>query len=192
MNIVPILIIGIILFISISWTNMRGAPWVPTSMKTVHKMLLLAELKPGEILYDLGCGDGRILVTAARRYQARAVGIELDPLRYLWCQFLISILGLRDRIKVLNADLFKVDLSEADVVTCYLLPDTNKKLEDKLLRELKPGTRVISNTFLFPKVLQAKKEGNARLYIFSAENTFEEKIKKQLLSSQDTLPPSVN
>jgi hypothetical protein len=78
-----------------------------------------------------------------------------------------------------------VDLSEADVVTCYLLPETNKKLEDKLLKELKPGTRVISNTFLFPKVQQSKKDGNARLYFFSPENTVENYLRNKLIASKE-------
>ncbi len=175
----------IILAISISWTIPRGAPWVPTSMKMVHKMLKLAELKPGELVYDLGCGDGRFMIAAALTYQARAVGIELDPLRYLWCQIMITVLGLRDVVQVIYGDFFKVDLSEADLVTCFLLPETNKKLEAKLLRELRPGTRVVSNTFLFNQVPPEKRDGKALLYLFSRDNTQAEFIKKQLkLSAQ--------
>jgi ribosomal protein L11 methylase PrmA len=178
-----ILTILIILGISIIWTNSRGAPWVPTSMVTVHQMMELADIQPDETIYDLGCGDGRIIVTAAQKYHARAVGIELDPLRWLWCQVLITLLGLRDRVEVRLGDFFRQDLSQADVVACYLLPDTNKKLQKKLLQELKPGTRVVSNTFLFPGVHETAKKGKARLYLFSPENTTEAYIKKQLLSS---------
>jgi SAM-dependent methyltransferase len=167
------------------WTSFIGAPWVPSTMNTVQKMLALADLKEGELLYDLGCGDGRTVITAARKYGVQAVGIEIDPIRYLWCLFLISILGLRDQIQIHFGDFFSHDLSKADVVTCYLLPDTNKRLEDKLLRELKPGTRVVSNTYLFQKVIQADKNGDARLYIFSPENTIRESIKKQLIESKE-------
>jgi len=166
---------------SVIWTISRGGPWVPTSKKMIQTMLRLADLQPDELLYDLGCGDGRILITAAKEFQARAVGIELDPLRWLWCQVLITVLGLRDRVKVIYGDLFKIDLSQADVIACYLLPDALKKLENKLLQELRPGTRVVSNTFLFYQVQMAKKDGKARLYIFSPENTLVESIKKQLL-----------
>lgn len=185
---VTIFIILLILFaviISISWTIAWGAPWVPTSMKNVHKMLKLADLKPDELLYDLGCGDGRIIITAARYYGARAVGIELDPLRFLWSQLMITLLGLRERVRIIQGDLFNIDLSNADVVACYLLPDTNKKLEKKLMDELVPGTRVVSNTFVFKKVRMTKQDGKVRLYEFSPENTVENYIREQLISSKD-------
>jgi len=177
------IILVILLAISLVWTHPWGAPWVPSSMATVTQMLDLADLKPGELVYDLGCGDGRILVTAALRYQARAVGIEIDPLRWLWCQVLISILGLRNRVRIQFGDFFQYNLSEADLVTCYLLPETNKRLQEKLHQELKPGARVVSNTFIFPGIKETAQDGNVRLYIFSPEHTTEAFIKKQLLKS---------
>ncbi|MFW9821246.1 MAG: SAM-dependent methyltransferase [Candidatus Thorarchaeota archaeon] len=130
---------------------LKGAPWVPTKMKKVRKMLTLAELQQNEVLYDLGCGDGRVLLTAARKFGAKAVGIEISPLFYLWCQIVITIFGLRSRVKIKYGNFFKYDMSEADVVICYLLQETNDKLEDKLLKELKPTARIISNTFMFNK-----------------------------------------
>jgi SAM-dependent methyltransferase len=174
--------------ISVLWSGFFGAPWVPTPMESVHKMLRLAEIKPDDTIYDLGCGDGRLIVTAATQYKAKGVGIEVDPLRYLYCQLVITLLGLRDQVKIVYGNFFNMDLSQADVVTCYLLPDTNKKLEEKLLRELSPGTRVISYTFLFDNVREVKKDGKARLYIFSPENTLLESIKKQLESSSSERP----
>lgn len=178
------ILLGIALLVSLIWTNTKGAPWVPSSMAAVRKMLDLAEVKPDELVYDLGCGDGRIIVTAAMKYHARAVGIELDPTRWLWCQLLITVLGLRDRVRVQFGDIFNQDLSEADVVTCYLLPETNKKLQDKLLEELKPGTRVISNTFQFPGIKEVATDGKTRLYLFSAEHTMEAFIREQLQAPQ--------
>jgi SAM-dependent methyltransferase len=164
---VPIIGVGImmVLVISTSWTGARGAPWVPTSMSMVRKMLTLAEVGPGDLVYDLGCGDGRMIVTAARRYGSRAVGIEIDPLRYLWCQMLITVLGLRRRVRIVYGDFFNQDLSEADVVTCYLLQSTNNELEGKLKRESAPGTRVVSNTFTFSGLHRVRQDGNARLYL---------------------------
>ena len=132
LELVPIL--ALFSLISVLWTNRLGAPWVPTSMSKVRKMLEMAEVGPGDIVYDLGCGDGRVIVTAARRYGARAVGIEIDPLRYLWCQTLITVLGLRDRVRVVYGSFYRKDLSGADVVTCYLLQSTNERLEGKLKR----------------------------------------------------------
>lgn len=100
-------------------------------MGKIYKMLTMAEFGPDDLLYDLGCGDGRMVVAATRRYGARVVGIEIDPLRLLWCQLLISILGLRDRICIVYGDFYAQDLRDADVVTCYLLQSTNEKLEEK-------------------------------------------------------------
>ena len=76
------LVLGLIVFISVAWPGGRGAPWIPTSRRKVRKMLALAEIKPGETVYDLGCGDGRVIIMAARRYGAKAVGIEIDHFRY--------------------------------------------------------------------------------------------------------------
>ena len=161
------LIFLIILVVSILWTNSRGAPWVPTPISMVHKMLQMAEVRPDDLVYDLGCGDGRIIVTAARRYGAKAVGIELDPLRYLWCQLLITVLGLRDQVQVVFGNFFKQDLSAADVVTCYLLRDTNKKLQGKFENELNPETRVVSNYFTFPELQLASEDKEEKLYLYS-------------------------
>jgi len=161
---IALTIIVLILAISVAWTNFVGAPWVPTSMGMVNKMLKLAEVGPDDIVFDLGCGDGRTIITAAWRYRARAVGVEIDPLRYIWCQTLITLLGLRKRVKILYGNFFKQDLSEATVVTCYLLQDTNNKLEEKLIKELRAGARVVSNTFTFPGLHSVRQDGDARLY----------------------------
>ena len=175
----------LVLIISVSWTTYKGSPWVPSSMRMVGQMLDLAKIEPDEVVYDLGCGDGRLLVSAARKYKARGVGIELNPLLWLWCQILITVLGLRDRVTVRLGNFYSSDLSDADVVACYLLPATNKKLEDKLISELRPGTRVVTNTFIFYQTRMAESDGKARLYIFSPENTQVEFIKAQLKASAD-------
>jgi hypothetical protein len=102
-----------------------------------------------------------------KRYGARAVGFEIDPLRYLWCQLLIRILGLRDRVRVIYGDFFNRNLSDADVVTCYLLQSTNNKLQKKLKQELRPGARVVSNTFTFPGLHRVRQDGEARVSAIS-------------------------
>jgi predicted RNA methylase len=132
-------------------------------------MLTLAGVQPGDVVYDLGCGDGRVITSAARRFGATAVGIEVDPLRFLWCQLLITVLRLRKRVTVVFGDFFSHDLSEADVVTCYLLQDTNQRLAVKLLGELRPGARVVSNTFTFVGSDPVREHGQVRLYVFHPE-----------------------
>ena len=138
---------------------------MPSSMQMVNLMMEMAEVGPEDVVYDLGCGDGRMLIAAARRFHARAVGIEIDPLRYIWCQFLITILGQRKRIRIVFGNLFNQDISEADVVMCYLMPDALQKLEKKFKQELRSGTRVVSNRFAFPTLDKVREDGDATLYL---------------------------
>jgi SAM-dependent methyltransferase len=158
--------ISTLVVVSIVWPGLRGAPWVPTSLRRVRKMLDLAEVGPDDLVYDLGCGDGRTIVAAARRYGARAVGIEIDPLRYAWCQALIAVLGLRDRVRVVYGDFFAQELGDADVITCYLLDSTNRKLQKKLLNELEPGARVVSHMFAFPALHLVHYDKQDQLYLY--------------------------
>jgi hypothetical protein len=111
-----------------------------------------------------------LIITAARHYGARAVGIEIDPLRYLWCQIRITILGLRGRVCVVYGSFYRQDLSDADVVTCYLLQSTNEKLERKFKQELCPSTRVVSNSFTFPGLHLLGCDSEARLYLYNLKS----------------------
>ena len=154
----------ILVVVSIYWTRIVGGPWVPSSMQIVNRMMELAEVNPDDVVYDLGCGDGRIILTAGLRYHARAVGIEIDPLRYIWCQFLITILFQRKRIRIIFGNFYKMNLSEADVVMCYLMPDALVKLEKKLGQELQSKTRVVTNKYIFPTLDLIREDGDARLY----------------------------
>lgn len=157
-----LLIVGI----SISWTVLSGAPWIPAGVKTVMKMLSLAKTNPGELVYDLGCGDGRTLIAAVTRFHARAIGIEIDPLRYLFVKILVRLMGISDRVEIYFGNFFSHDLRQADVVTCYLLQSTNDKLESKLLRELKPGARVVSYTFTFPNMKLIAQDRETKIYCY--------------------------
>jgi len=122
-------------------------PYVPTNQPVVDAMLELAGVTGKDIVYDLGCGDGRIVVTAARKYGARGVGIDIDPERIEDANYLAKRLGVTHQVKFIQGDLFDADIREATVVTLYLLPEINLKLKPKLLRELKPGTRIVSHDF---------------------------------------------
>ena len=159
----------LLIVVSLYWTRIVGGPWVPSSMQMVYRMMEMAEVGPEDIVYDLGCGDGRVILTAAMRYQARAVGIEIDPLRFIWCQFLITILGQRKRVRIVFGNFFNKDLSEADVVLCYLMPDALTKLEKKFKQELRSGTRIVSNRFTFPTLNQVWEDGDATLYLINPD-----------------------
>jgi protein-L-isoaspartate O-methyltransferase len=122
-------------------------PTISTPQMIVDRMLEAAHVKSGETVYDLGSGDGRILITAVQRFGARAVGIEIDPDQVEKARRRIHSLGLDDRITVQHASALRADLSPADVVTLYFLTSTNEKLKPNLEKCLKPGTRVVSNQF---------------------------------------------
>jgi SAM-dependent methyltransferase len=166
LNTLPLLLI----VVSLYWTVMVGAPWLPSSMKTVHQMMKLAEVKPDDVVYDLGCGDGRIVLIASMCYHARAVGIEIDPLRYLWCQLLVTIFFQRKRVRIIFGNIFKQDLGKADVIMCYLMPGALQKLETKFKQELRPGTRVASNKFSFPTLIKIREDENSRLYLVPSDD----------------------
>lgn len=122
-------------------------PYVPTPDEVVEAMLKLAKVKKGDMVYDLGCGDGRVVITAAKKFGARGVGVDIDPQRILESKENAEKEGVADRVKFFEQDLFETDIKDATVVTLYLLPSINMKLRPKLLKDLKPGTRIVSNSF---------------------------------------------
>jgi hypothetical protein len=121
--------------------------FVPTPYDVVEAMLKVAKVGQGDVLYDLGSGDGRIVITAAQKYGARGVGIDIDPQRIREAQDNASRGKVTDRVRFIEADLFEAHISEATVVTLYLLTDLNLKLRPKLMSDLMPGTRVVSHAF---------------------------------------------
>ena len=123
------------------------APFVASPLPVIRRMLVLAELKPGEIFYDLGAGDGRTVIMAAQEFGARAVGIELREDLAKKALQTVYQLGLQDRVTILHSNLFDVDISPADVVFLYLTTSANEKVKPKLEAELKPGARVVSHDY---------------------------------------------
>jgi protein-L-isoaspartate O-methyltransferase len=123
------------------------APYIPSPEVVVERMLSAARVKPGELVYDLGSGDGRIVIMAAQKFQARAVGVELRGDLCKSTQARIKKLGLEDRVSLIHENMLKVDLSPADVVTLYLLTTSNERLRPNLEKYLKPGARVVSNDY---------------------------------------------
>lgn len=126
------------------------APFVTSPQPIVERMLQVANLKSGETLYDLGCGDGRIVVEAARGFGAKAVGIELSEPLVRMAKQKVHSMGLMDRVQIVQGDIMGVDISPAQVVALYLMTEANSQLKPKLSRELKPGARVVSLDFKIP------------------------------------------
>jgi SAM-dependent methyltransferase len=122
-------------------------PFVPTTDEAVLAMLKLADVKKTDVVYDLGCGDGRIVITAAKNLGARGVGIDINPVRIGEAKANAKRAGVENMVRFEENDLFQADIHEASVVTLFLLPEVNLKLRPKLIQDLKPGTRIVSNTF---------------------------------------------
>jgi SAM-dependent methyltransferase len=133
-----------------SLTLLKTVPYVPTPQDVVEKMLDLAQVKPDDVVYDLGSGDGRIVITAAQKYGAHAVGIEIDPDLYRQSRDRIKELGLDSRAQVMCEDMYQVSVHRATVVTLYLLTSFNDRLRPKLDRELRSGTRIVCHDFHVP------------------------------------------
>lgn len=154
------------------------APDFPSPQEVVERMLQMAHVQPGETVYDLGSGEGRIVITAARQFKAKAVGVELNPGLCKIATGRVRSLGLESRVRIVNANMLKVDLRPADVVTIYLLTSANEMLKPILERELHPGARVVSHDFEIRgwkpvTVEQVEAEGRPRpiyLYEIGAKN----------------------
>lgn len=134
-------------FVYAQQQNSKDVPYVPTPQIVVDKMLEVAAVTKGDIVYDLGSGDGRIVITAAKKYGVCGVGVDIDPERVKEANANAVLAGVAKRVKFIEQDLFKTNLKEASVVTLYLLPEVNLRLRPKLWSELKPGTRVVSHAF---------------------------------------------
>lgn len=142
-----ILSLAVVVLAAPAFAQERLAPFVPSPQVVVERMLELADLKPSETVYDLGCGDGRILFTAARQFRSKAVGVELSDKLVQEGRDQARRLGLENRVTILQGDLMKTDLRSADVVTVYLLTEVNDQLKPLFEKSLRPGARVVSHDF---------------------------------------------
>jgi SAM-dependent methyltransferase len=148
------------------WTLAIGAGYDPAPMDKVYKMLGIARVSAEDVVYDLGCGDGRILVAAARKFGARAVGIEIDPFRFLFAWTMKILSGKTGRIRLVYGNFFKINIGNATVVTLFLYGPTNNRLKEKLSRELKPGTRIVSYIWRFDDWEMADFMPEERIYLY--------------------------
>ena len=151
---------GLLILLPYLLVCQKDAPFVPLEPEIVGEVMRLAEIKKDDIFYDLGSGDGRLVIAAALRGAREAYGVELSPLRVAYSKLWLKFLRLKNA-HIIKEDIFKVDLSRATVVSLYLLQETNDKLVEKLKRELKPKARVISIAFTLPgfKLLKVSPKG---------------------------------
>ena len=142
-----IILVLLVSFFSIAAAAQSLAPYVPTPQHVVERMLELAQVSSKDVVYDLGCGDGRIVITAAKKYGARGVGIDIDPERIRESQANAKAAGVEKLVTFKMDDALKADVSEATVVTLYLLSSSNAILRPMLTKQLKPGARIVSHAF---------------------------------------------
>jgi SAM-dependent methyltransferase len=171
------LVIQIVLglsFLGTAWIYlplMWGAPWIPARMSVVKRMLQLADVQPGQKVIDLGAGDGRLVIAAAHAFKAQAVGVEIDPVRCLIANLLITLRGLRDKACVHWGNLYDFDLSDADVVTLYLWPSTNRRLTTKLASQLRPGAKVVAHHFSMLNWIPTAVDTQKRVFVYEIGKT---------------------
>ncbi len=137
---------GVSLLVAQEPARSPDVPYVPTPQEVVNEMLKTASVHKGDVVYDLGCGDGRIVISAAQ-LGAKAVGVDINPVRIQEAKQNAEKAGVTDRVQFVEGDLFTAEIKPATVVTLYLLPNVNLKLRPRLLSELKPGTRIVSHSF---------------------------------------------
>jgi precorrin-6B methylase 2 len=157
----------IALFVWFIYPSIVGAVFVPTPMEQVHRMLEMTQVGSDDVLYDIGSGDGRIIMAAAEKYGARAIGIEIDPIRVAYSRWRISRKGLEEKVNVEMGNFYRAELGKATVVTVYQGTDINKKLEKKFLSELEPGTRVVSYAFEFNNLNQVSVDNDLEVYLYT-------------------------
>ncbi len=162
-----LIIIFLFLLLSMFWPpDSPWAPWWRTKDREIRKSLKLAKVTKKDIVYDLGSGNGRVPIIAAKEFGARGVGVEIDPLRYFISSILLHSNRLRNRVKIIRKNFFDVNISEASVIFVYLVPKALERLRPKFLKELKKGTRIVSYRYEINLSLKKyDKEDDLRLYI---------------------------
>ena len=163
---IGIILIILLFLLSMLWPpDSPWSPWWRTDHRLARIQCKLAKIGKDDVVYDLGCGDGTLLITAVTEYGARGVGVEIDPLRVFIAQGRVLLKGLGKKLTIKRKNFFDVEVSEATVVVMYLIPKTLGRLKPKLLKELKPGTRIITFVYKIDLPMIAKDEKN-EVYVY--------------------------
>lgn len=161
-----VLVFAVVYFKDVLPLTYQGAVWQPSETEAIRKLLEMAEVKPGEELYDLGSGDGRVLVIAARDFGARTTGIEINPFLVFYSRLVVRLRGLTDKVRVRRADMFRENLSAADVVVIFQREETNERLKNKLAEEMKKGARLVSYVWKMKDWKPEKSDSDAKIYVY--------------------------
>lgn len=174
-NLILLLIIGfLLLLLSMFWPpDSPWAPWWKTNKKVARAMCVLARINKNDLIYDLGSGTGTALLVAGKEFGARGVGIEIDPLRYLFSKIRFKLSGLDKKVKIVKNNFYVVNISKASVVFVYLVPRVLEKLKSKFLKELKPGSLIVSYRYKINlPLLSSDKENELYLYKIKTAKIF--------------------
>lgn len=183
LNIVLLIIITFLLVVlSMVWPpDSPWAPWWRTTKTVARHMCRLAKIGKKDIIYDLGSGDGTALITAAKEFGARGVGIEIDPLRVFISKILIRFAHAGDDVEIIKNNFFAVDISQATVVFVYLVPKALMRLKKKMFKELKPGTRVVSYRYTIDFLPLAVSDKKHKIHVYKVPNSSKYKVKSSKL-----------
>jgi len=176
---IALLICILILFYLLSWFWPPDSPWAPwwtTNKEVARVMCRLVKMKKGDVMYDLGSGEGDALIVAAKEFGATGIGIEIDPLRVWQSNFKIKQSKLQDKILIIKKNFFQVDLSNATVVFAYLVPKALKNLKNKFLTELKPGARVVCYRYTIDYLPLIAEDKEQKIYIYEIPKKSNKKI----------------
>tara|TARA_Y100000031_G_scaffold142879_1_gene172834 strand:- start:724 stop:1260 length:537 start_codon:yes stop_codon:yes gene_type:complete len=161
-------VLAVAVFVILMILPFFGVPWVPTSNKMSRRMFELADLKAGETVVDFGCGEGALLIVAAKEFGANGIGYDHNPTLVLLGRLRARLAGVSDKVKVEQGNFFKLDMPPADLVACYLFPEVQAKLEARLIEAYPSGTRVVSHDFQYPslKLEKQKKYKKSTVYLY--------------------------
>ena len=146
-----------------------GAPWHPLLPGTILRILRFADVRPGETVCDLGCGEGRVLITAAKEFSARAIGVEIDPLKIVLARLLSNINGVEEKVNIVRGNLFDFDPGSADVLYLYLTHQAMDKLFPDILKKLKPSVRIVSYRFCLRGMTPDKVNKDKTLFLYQLD-----------------------
>jgi predicted RNA methylase len=176
---IVLLVVILFLFYLLSWFWPPDSPWAPwwtTNKEVARRMCRLVKMKKGDVMYDLGSGEGDALLVAAKEFGATGVGIEIDPLRVWQSNFKIKQAKLQDKVTILKKNFFEVDFSDATVVFAYLVPKALKNLKKKFLTELKPGTRIVCYRYTIDYLHLIAEDKEQKVYIYEIARKSSKKI----------------
>lgn len=162
-----ITILLLLFLLSMIWPpDSPWSPWWRTNNKTAHAICKTAKINEEDFIIDLGCGDGEVLLTAASKYKASGLGIEIDPFRAYYASLRIVLRGLSKKVEIKRANLFETNISKASVIVVYLVPKTLKRLEPIFKKQLRAGTRVVSYMYEIPYLPLKSKDTKNKVYVY--------------------------